>query len=165
MGGACGRSTKQTIALDLAAVPPAARKVVVDGAATFGDVGPVQITLAPGADATRLAQATLDAATTKRTLPLSELYRRGPVRRFRAVGQGYDHGLARVARGYGVVIADWAEGEDRAALRAYRCPSCCITSTLFWAVWKHFLRSPDAMRWRTSSERECCRRIRWRPGP
>ncbi|CAM5644594.1 3'-5' exonuclease DinG [Streptomyces avidinii] len=101
--------TEQTITIDLAAMPPAARKVVVaaavDGAATFGDVGPVQITLAPGADATRLAQATLDAATTERTLILAELYRRGPVWRFRAVGQGYDHDLARVARGYGVDIA------------------------------------------------------------
>ncbi|MFD9303401.1 TerD family protein [Streptomyces sp. NPDC060048] len=102
--------TEQTIAIDLAAMPPVARKVVVaaamDGAATFGDIGPVQITLAPGADATRLAQATLDAATTEGTMILAELYRRGPVWRFRAVGQGYDHDLAVMARGYGVDIAD-----------------------------------------------------------
>ncbi|MFE9590734.1 TerD family protein [Streptomyces sp. NPDC006294] len=31
----------------------------------------------------------------------AELYRRGSRWRFRAVGQGYDHGLAALARGYG----------------------------------------------------------------
>ncbi|MFB7468622.1 TerD family protein [Streptomyces sp. NPDC056224] len=102
--------TEQTIVIDLASMPPAARKVVVvaaiDGGTAFGDIGPVQITLAPGADTTRLAQATLDAATTERTLILAELYRRGPLWRFRAVGQGYDHDLAAVARSYGVDIAE-----------------------------------------------------------
>lgn len=36
---------------------------------------------------------------------LAEIYRRGHVWRFRAVGQGYDHGLAGLARDYGVDIA------------------------------------------------------------
>ncbi|MGW7342965.1 TerD family protein [Streptomyces sp. NPDC054854] len=78
----------------------------IDGGTAFGDIGPVHITLAPGADTTRLAQATLEAATTERTLILAELYRRGPLWRFRAVGQGYDHDLAAVALGYGVDIAE-----------------------------------------------------------
>ncbi|TVL91792.1 TerD family protein [Streptomyces sp. SAJ15] len=102
--------TEQTVAVDLAALPPATRKVVVaaaiDGAASFGDVGAVQITTAPGVGAAALTQATLDAATTERTMLLAEIYRRGPVWRFRAVGQGYDHGLDDLARGYGVDIAD-----------------------------------------------------------
>ena len=45
------------------------------------------------------------AATSERTLLLAELYPWGPVWRFRAVGQGYDHGLAGLARGYGVDVA------------------------------------------------------------
>ncbi|WKD36231.1 TerD family protein [Streptomyces xanthophaeus] len=102
--------TEQTIVVDLASMPPAARKVVVvaaiDGGTAFGDIGPVHITLAAGADTTRLAQSTLDAATTERTLILAELYRRGPLWRFRAVGQGYDRDLAAVARSYGVDIAE-----------------------------------------------------------
>ncbi|MFD7782353.1 TerD family protein [Streptomyces nojiriensis] len=102
--------TEQTIVMDLASMAPAARKVVVvaaiDGGTAFGDIGPVHITLGAGADTTRLAQATLDAATTERTLILAELYRRGPLWRFRAVGQGYDRDLAAVARGYGVDIAE-----------------------------------------------------------
>ncbi|MFD5983956.1 TerD family protein [Streptomyces cyaneofuscatus] len=101
---------EQTIAVDLASLPPGSRKVAVaaaiDGEATFGDIGAVQVTAVPGTGAAPLARATLDAATTERTLLLAEFYRRGPVRRFRAVGQGYDDGLANLARGYGVDIAD-----------------------------------------------------------
>lgn len=105
-----GGPAEQTIALNLASLPPATRKVVVaaaiDGAATFGTVGAIQIGTAPGSSGAPLARATLDAATTERTMLLAEIYRRGPVWRLRAVGQGYDHGLDALARGYGVDIAD-----------------------------------------------------------
>lgn len=105
-----GGPAEQTIALDLASLPPATRKVVVaaaiDGPATFGTVGAIQIGAAPGSSGAPLARATLDAATTERTMLLAEIYRRGPVWRLRAVGQGYDHGLDALARGYGVDIAD-----------------------------------------------------------
>lgn len=101
---------EQAIAIDLASLPPASRKVVIaaaiDGDVTFGDVGAVQVTAAPDESAAALAQATMDAATSERTLLLAEIYRRGSVWRFRAVGQGYDHGLADLARGYGVDITD-----------------------------------------------------------
>ncbi|MFF0165466.1 TerD family protein [Streptomyces prasinus] len=105
-----GGPAEQTIALNLASLPPATRKVVVaaaiDGTATFGTVGAIQIGAAPGSSGAPLARATLDAATTERTMLLAEIYRRGPVWRLRAVGQGYDHGLDALARGYGVDIAD-----------------------------------------------------------
>ncbi|WP_326582742.1 DEDDh family exonuclease [Streptomyces sp. NBC_00481] len=104
-----GGPAEQTIALDLASLPPATRKVVVaaaiDGATTFGTVGAIQIGAAPGNSGSPLTRATLDAATTERTMLLAEIYRRGPVWRLRAVGQGYDHGLDALARGYGVDIA------------------------------------------------------------
>ncbi|MFE9924483.1 TerD family protein [Streptomyces sp. NPDC005774] len=105
-----GGPAEQTIALDLASLPPATRKIVVaaaiDGSATFGTVGAIQIGAAPGSSGAPLARATLDAATTERTMLLVEIYRRGPVWRLRAVGQGYDHGLDVLARGYGVAIDD-----------------------------------------------------------
>ena len=105
-----GGPAEQTIALNLASLPPATRKVVVaaaiDGAATFGTVGAIQIGAAPGSSGAPLARATLDAATTERTMLLAEIYRRGPVWRLRAVGQGYDHGLDALARGYGIDIAN-----------------------------------------------------------
>lgn len=105
-----GGPAEQTIAVDLSSLPAATRMVVVaaaiDGAATFGTVGAIQIAAAPSSSAAPLARATLDAATTERTMLLAEFYRRGPVWRLRAVGQGYDHGLDVLARGYGVDIAD-----------------------------------------------------------
>ncbi|MEU6310899.1 DEDDh family exonuclease [Streptomyces sp. NPDC047014] len=105
----CDGPTEQTVTVDLAALPPAAQRVAIaaaiDGAGTFGDIGAVQITLAPGSDAPATAQAALDAATSERTLLLAELYRRGPLWRFRAVGQGYDHDLEALVRGYGVEVA------------------------------------------------------------
>ncbi|MFJ2742021.1 TerD family protein [Streptomyces sp. NPDC087440] len=101
--------TEQTVAADLAALPPSAHRVVVaaavDGEATFGDVGPLQIAASLGGGEATLARATLDAATTERTLLLGEFYRRAGAWRFRAVGQGYDHGLGELARGYGVDVA------------------------------------------------------------
>ncbi|WP_457464507.1 DEDDh family exonuclease [Streptomyces sp. TE5632] len=105
-----GGPAEQTIALDLASLAPATRRVVVaaaiDGTTTFKTVGAIQIGAAPGSSGGSLARATLDAATTERTMLLAEIYRRGPVWRLRAVGQGYDHGLDALARGYGVDIAD-----------------------------------------------------------
>jgi DNA polymerase-3 subunit epsilon len=102
--------TEQTIGVDLAALPPSARKVVVaaavDGSPTFGDVGAIHISSGPGPSAAPLVQATLDAATTERTLVLAELYRRGPLWRLRTVGQGYDQGLDALARTYGVNVSD-----------------------------------------------------------
>ncbi|MFT2017063.1 TerD family protein [Streptomyces sp. 796.1] len=104
-----GGPAEQTIAVDLAALPAATRRVVVaaaiDGTATFGTVGAIQLGAAPGTSAAPVARATLDAATTERTMLLAEIYRRGPVWRLRAVGQGYDHGLDALVRGYGVDVA------------------------------------------------------------
>ncbi|MBU8553503.1 DNA polymerase III [Streptomyces sp. WAC04189] len=101
--------TEQTISVDLATLPPSARKVVVaaavDGSPVFGDVGALHIVSGPGSGAAALVQATLDAATTERTMLLAEIYRRGQSWRLRAVGQGYDHGLEALARGYGVDVA------------------------------------------------------------
>lgn len=99
----------QTVAVDLASLPPASRKVVIaaaiDGGSAFGDVGAIQISAAPGASAAPIARSALDAATTERVMLLAEIYRRGPLWRFRAVGQGYDSALDGLARRYGVDIA------------------------------------------------------------
>ncbi|MFE0699854.1 TerD family protein [Streptomyces sp. NPDC058872] len=104
----CDGPTEQTVSINLAALPPSAHRIAIaaaiDGAAAFGEIGAIQITLAPGVDAPVTAQAALDAATSERTLLLAEIYRRGPQWRFRAVGQGYDHGLETLVRGYGVDV-------------------------------------------------------------
>lgn len=51
-----------------------------------------------------IASSVLDAGTTERTMLIAEVYRRHGVWRLRAVGQGYDHGLAELAARYGVAV-------------------------------------------------------------
>ncbi|MHA5048177.1 TerD family protein [Streptomyces sp. SD15] len=102
--------TEQAVTAELERLPTEIRRVVIaaaiDGAATFSDVGAVEITATCGIGAAPTARATLDAATTERTMILAELYRRGDSWRLRAVGQGYDHGLADLARVYGVDVSE-----------------------------------------------------------
>ena len=90
---------EQSMRVDLDLLGEYCARVVVAGAlsglGTFGDLGAVTLSV-DGPDATA-ATATLDAATTERTLVLAEIYRRDGRWRVRAVGQGYDDGLAELA--------------------------------------------------------------------
>jgi len=100
--------SEQSIRIDLSQVDEHHTKIVVAAAlagdATFGDLG--AITLAVDGDLVTAATATLDAATTERTLLLAEIYRRDDVWRLRVIGQGYDDGLAGLAVRYGVDVAE-----------------------------------------------------------
>ncbi|MFE5243065.1 MULTISPECIES: TerD family protein [unclassified Streptomyces] len=102
--------TEQAISVDLERLPLEVSRVVVaaaiDGDATFCDVGAVEVIATCGVGEAPVARAALDAATTERTMILAEIYRRGDGWRLRAVGQGYDHALAGLARHYGVDIAE-----------------------------------------------------------
>ena len=97
---------EQGVRLDLALVPDDIERIVVaaavDGENTFGDVGAVSLSVA-GPESS-IATAVLDAATTERTLLLTEVYRRGTGWRLRAIGQGYDDGLSALAVRYGVEV-------------------------------------------------------------
>ncbi|WP_308294276.1 TerD family protein [Streptomyces sp. ST2-7A] len=85
-----------------------ARRLVVaaavDGGATFGEVGAIEISLGDTATGVPLLRATLDAADSERVLVLAEIYRRGTGWRCRAVGQGHDHGPVELLRAHGVDI-------------------------------------------------------------
>ncbi|MEV0608683.1 TerD family protein [Polymorphospora rubra] len=100
---------EQSIRIDLADLPGWCVRVRVvaalTGDATFGAVGPVQVQAVPRVGQP-FARATLDVATTERTMLLADVYRRGSSWRLRAVGQGYDHGLAWLATTYGVRVDD-----------------------------------------------------------
>jgi DNA polymerase-3 subunit epsilon len=72
---------------------------------TFSTVGPIQIVVRSGSGEPHI-RATLDAATTEQSLILASFYRRAGRWRFRAVGQGYEHGLAELATGFGVEVDD-----------------------------------------------------------
>lgn len=71
----------------------------LDGEGTFGDLGAV--TMSVDAEDSTACTATLDAGTTERTMRIGELYRRGDLWRLRAVGQGFDDGLAQLLARYG----------------------------------------------------------------
>ena len=124
--------TEQTITVDLAPCPRRSanrHRRRHRRHRDFGDVGAIQIT-ATLESARPLARATLDAATTERTMLLAEIYRRGPVWRLRAVGQGYDHGLDALARGYGVDVEGY---DDISGTRVGGTPmepdsQCCWTT-------------------------------------
>ncbi|GAA1041700.1 hypothetical protein GCM10009557_66020 [Virgisporangium ochraceum] len=72
---------------------------------TFSTVGPIQLVARTGAGAPHI-RATLDAATTEQSLILATFYRRAGRWRFRAVGQGYEYGLAELATSFGVEVDD-----------------------------------------------------------
>jgi DNA polymerase III epsilon subunit-like protein/stress response protein SCP2 len=100
--------SEQSIRVDLSLVEEQHAKIVVAAAlagdATFGDLG--AISLAVDGDLVMAASATLDAATTERTMLLAEIYRRDGSWRLRAIGQGYDDGLAELAARYGLDVAE-----------------------------------------------------------
>lgn len=98
--------SEQSIRVDLDLVGDEHAKIVIAASlaedATFGDLGAV--TLAVDGDLVTAATATLDAGTTERTMLLAEIYRRGGTWRLRAIGQGYDDGLAGLVARYGVDV-------------------------------------------------------------
>lgn len=102
--------TEQAATADLECLPLEIHRVVIaaaiDGASTFSDVGAIEITATCGIGAAPTTRATLAAATTERTMILAEVYRREEGWRLRVGGQGYNHGLAELARGYGVDVAE-----------------------------------------------------------
>ncbi len=109
------------IGFDLTAVPPDVARVVVaasryDGA-RFGELDGLRLSLADGAgeEILRFAVDGTDADAVSAII-FGELYRRGSGWKFRAVGQGYDSGLAGLATDFGVDIDDDATAvEARAA--------------------------------------------------
>ncbi len=103
------------ISFDLTAVPPGIDRIVVaasryDGAG-FGELEDLRVTLADGGGENFLRFA-IDDADMVSAIIFGELYRRGEEWKFRAVGQGYDTGLAGLATDFGVDIEDDAGAEE-----------------------------------------------------
>ncbi|MFF8353826.1 TerD family protein [Streptomyces chartreusis] len=107
------------ICFDLTAVPPQVERIVVAasryGGARFGELENVRVRLADAAGESLLRFTIADADAVSAII-FGELYRRGEEWKFRAVGQGYDSGLAGLATDFGVDIEDdAAEAEAEAA--------------------------------------------------
>ncbi|MFD8534815.1 TerD family protein [Streptomyces rubrogriseus] len=110
-----GEGSEDRIVFDLTAIPPDVERVVVAASryegARFGELDDLRVTLADGTGDGLLRFAIDDAGSVSAFI-FGELYRRGEEWKFRAVGQGYDNGLAGLATDFGVDIDDDASGED-----------------------------------------------------
>ncbi|HEY0813494.1 MAG TPA: TerD family protein, partial [Pseudonocardia sp.] len=104
-------TAEDRVAVDLEALPPDVGTVVIlasldasDGVG-FGDIGDLALDIVDAGGASRVRY---DIVGTGRetAMVLGELYLRGEEWKFRAVGQGWDSGLAGLATDYGIDVAD-----------------------------------------------------------
>ena len=97
--------TRVSVNLDELAVPGV--RVIVGaslaGGHTFGDLGPVELTLRDP-DGAPFARSVLDAGTVETSLLLAEFYQRDNAWRIRAVGQGHEELLEQFAIRHGVNV-------------------------------------------------------------
>ncbi|QIQ07277.1 TerD family protein [Streptomyces liangshanensis] len=102
-----GDAVTDTLAVDLAQVEPAVERIVLaassDGG-TFGRVPGLHVRVLDAASGTEIARYDSQDATVETAFVLGELYRRQGAWKFRAVGQGYDSGLAGLATDFGISV-------------------------------------------------------------
>ncbi|MDT0573606.1 TerD family protein [Streptomyces sp. DSM 3412] len=110
-----GEGSEDQIVFDLTAIPDDVERIVVAASryedAHFGELEDLRMTLADGSGEGLLRFAIDDAGSVSAFI-FGELYRRAGEWKFRAVGQGYDSGLAGLATDFGVDIDDDAGDDD-----------------------------------------------------
>ncbi|WP_237540379.1 TerD family protein [Streptomyces sp. SID8358] len=98
---------EERISFDLDAVPADVERIVVAGSrhggSGFGDLDNLHLTLADSSGE-GLLRFSVEDARAETAFIFGELYRRGGEWKFRAVGQGYESGLAGLAADFGVDI-------------------------------------------------------------
>jgi stress response protein SCP2 len=101
------QGSADTVTVLLASVEPVVQRVVIAASAdgVFGLVPALTLRLYDDAQ-TELARFVVAAEGTETSMVAGELYRRGGDWRFRAVGQGFDDGLAGLATAYGIQVDD-----------------------------------------------------------
>ncbi|MFI6853122.1 TerD family protein [Streptomyces sp. NPDC050416] len=113
-----GDGSEDRISFDLTAVPADVERIVVAASryegARFGELHDLRVTLADAVGESLLRFVIEDAGPVSAII-FGELYRRGEEWKFRAVGQGYESGLAGLATDFGVDIED-DEAESAAAV-------------------------------------------------
>ncbi|MFI2635471.1 TerD family protein [Streptomyces collinus] len=104
-----GDGSEDRISFDLTAVPAEVERIVVAASryegARFGELEDLKVTLADAVGESLLRFVIEDAGQVSAII-FGELYRRGEEWKFRAVGQGYESGLAGLATDFGVDIED-----------------------------------------------------------
>ncbi|WNI16777.1 TerD family protein [Actinacidiphila sp. ITFR-21] len=111
--------SEDRISLDLTAAPERVRRIVLAasryGGAGFGDLDDLRLTLADRTGEVLLGFS-VDDAEAVRAVIFGELYRRDGGWKFRAVGQGYESGLAGLATDFGIDVDDDGENDEAGAL-------------------------------------------------
>ncbi|MFE7033942.1 TerD family protein [Streptomyces sp. NPDC057621] len=125
------------ITFDLTAIPADVEQIIVAASryngARFGDLDDVRVTLADGSGEGLLRFSIEDAGAVGALL-FGELYRRAGDWKFRALGQGYESGLAGLAQDYGVDIDDDAGEVEEAETAAEAEPEVVADSVAVEAV-------------------------------
>ncbi|WP_405447115.1 TerD family protein [Streptomyces erythrochromogenes] len=102
------------ISVDLTAVPQDVVRIVVAasqyGGASFGDLDDLRMTVADRSGEA-LVGFSIEGAGAETAFIFGELYRRGEEWKFRAVGQGYETGLAGLATDFGIDVDGEGDGE------------------------------------------------------
>ncbi|WP_234433481.1 TerD family protein, partial [Streptomyces sp. NRRL WC-3549] len=104
-----GGAVTDTLAVDFDRMEPAVERVVVAASAdggTFGRVTGLYVRVLDQATGAELARFESADATVETAFILGELYLRQGAWKFRAVGQGYDTGLAGLATDFGISVDD-----------------------------------------------------------
>ncbi|MEU8709215.1 TerD family protein [Streptomyces sp. NPDC048565] len=102
-----GDSVTDALAVDFARMEPAIDRVVVAASAdggTFGRVSGLYVRIVDQASGSEIARFESADATVETAFILGELYLRQGAWKFRAVGQGYDTGLAGLATDFGISV-------------------------------------------------------------
>lgn len=106
--------SEDRISLDLTAVPRDVERIVVAasqyGGSCFGELDDLRVTLADRSGEALLGFSITDAGVESAFI-FSELYRRGEEWKFRAIGQGYETGLAGLATDFGIDIDDASDDD------------------------------------------------------
>ncbi|WP_433201206.1 TerD family protein [Nocardia sp. CA-107356] len=105
---ATGEGTQARIAIELSEVPHNVHTVALVGSVgtrTFGDLGKLALRVVDAAGHSLAEYVTADA-TTESAFVFGEVYRRGSAWKIRAVGQGWESGLAGLATDFGVEVDD-----------------------------------------------------------
>ncbi|MEV0850421.1 TerD family protein [Streptomyces sp. NPDC049954] len=113
-----GTGSEDRVSVDLSAVPAAVERVVVaasrDRGSRFGDLDGLRVTLGDRHGEPLLSYP-IDDATVESAFLFGELYRRNGHWKFRAIGQGYESGLAGLATDFGIDVDEEAEEATEAA--------------------------------------------------
>jgi tellurite resistance protein TerA len=104
-----GGSVTDTMLVNLAGMDAPVERILLAASAdggTFGQVPDLSIRLLDAASGAEVARFDSAGATSETAFILGELYKRNGAWKFRAVGQGYDSGLAGLARDFGISVDD-----------------------------------------------------------